>query len=242
MHLSTASVCIAFLSIIALTASATEPDYQAGYAFDRIQRIKYDEGSPFRPEYDFGRIFSTRHLAKTGATFNKVSQVNLILGTASVEVHSGEGETIQYDDSFIYGIEADYLFRELPWKNFSIRILGNYITSSFQDSSTSAVARDGKSVGSSSTLDWTEITISTALRYEFEKTRLLAGIEYAYMDIEQDRSFDDGSPGTSSTLDPEKDFGIITGIEYDLSDEWHAGFSASMFHQISFQASLFYSF
>jgi len=244
MNSSTSVVTLSFLLLFSVAASALEADrdYQVGYCFDRIQRLTYDESNPLRPQYNYGRIFSSRHLARTGAAFNDIWRVNLILGSANVETHSGEGETVQYDESPIFGFEAEYVFDERPWPGFSVVLLGRYMTASFKDSNVSAVALNGQSAGSKFNLDWTEIAVSGLLRYGFEKIRLLAGLEYAILDIEQNRTFADGSPSVSSSLDPEQDIGVVTGVEYEFSDEWQAGFTVSMFHQIRFLAGVAYSF
>jgi hypothetical protein len=236
------------LLALAVSSSAEVFDFGAmklhgriGYQFERIERIEHSETGSIRPEYDWGRLAATRHLASVGVAPDPNSYVGVIVGPAMYQVHNGEGETVEYD-SICMGLAGSYQISFLDAHDLGCYVSSRLLVSSSDDGEITEVARNYVTEFGSSELSWSEISLMAALTQGYGALRLMAGIEYVRWDIEQEWTFPISSARDTVSVEPDESVGIVLGGEFHITDGLALNVGVKMGHQTSFQSGITFTF
>jgi len=218
-------------------------EYDVGYEAQRIERIRYRADEPLRAEHDYGRLASLTHAGVVGVTVNDILRLSASLGTMSMEVHTGEGQTFEYDGASVFGLSATYLVSKLPIPDLSAEIGVRYRAASSDDEDVTFVARDELTDDGDAELTWQETALFAVLSYRIPGGSLFrCGVESVSLDVEQDWTFDLGRSDITTTFEPESSWAFMTGFSHPILDHWLVFADVTGGHRVAFSGGLRYQF
>ncbi|MBT3192225.1 MAG: hypothetical protein HN341_06690 [Verrucomicrobia bacterium] len=215
------------------------PHGRIGYDFEHIERIEYDDTNPLEEEYDWGRLAGQRHLLSFGVEALEEGYVGAIIGPSVIQVHNGEGETIEYRPVCL-GLEGGYRWDCLPQYRVGALFHARGLAATKDKGKITEVSRASVPAKSSSELSWWELSLLAAVTYDHEHLRMKAGLEYVAWAIEQSWTIGTGSATTD--LEPEKNLGILLGAQYQCTDALSLSFDVTLIHQVTFRGGVSFDF
>ncbi len=231
-----------FMAIVALAlvpcmyAQTFDLQWTAGYEFERLERLPYDADRPLRAEFDYGRLAAVTHLGQVAVVIDDNITARVLVGSTSMEVHTGEGETFEYDDSLVTGLEAAYCIHDiLQIKNVDLELGFRYLRTASEDDKISYVSRDEVSDDGDAEIDWRETRFFANGLYRMDSTSMKVGVEYVRSSIEQSWDFDLGRPSLTTTFEPEDNLGFVSGVVHEFSNHWSIFGELTMVHRAAFR-------
>ena len=233
------TVCLALCTLAVAAAQGLEPPRGRFYGMvERIERVEYSERAPIRAAYDWGRLAATRWLVGFGLEPDAFWYGGGVAGLGVNEVHSGEGETVDYDAVFL-GLEGAYRRSLTRMPGVGFRATARFLIALPDDGEITDVARDSVTDGARAELSWNELTLGVAALLDYDAMRFETGLEYCSRDISQKWTFPDASRNTSrSTLTPDRDLGVRLGVALLISEGVEARLGMTVGHQTAFRGGV----
>jgi hypothetical protein len=218
-----------------------EPQGVVYGVLDHLERIEYTESDPIREKFDWGRMAATHWLLGFGLKPGNGWYFGGIVGPGTTELHSGEGQTIEYS-TILMGAETEYWQALSAVPGLGILARGRYVLTFSDDGDITEVARDTVTEGGRTDLTWNELLLGVAATMDYNGLRFEAGLEYVNTDIKQDWNFSDGRASSSSTLSPEDDMGLRFGSSWLISEMLEVELTLTMGHRSEFRTGVSYTF
>lgn len=233
------TVCLALCTLAVAAAQGLEPPRGRFYGMvERIERVEYSERAPIRAAYDWGRLAATRWLVGFGLEPDAVWYGGGVAGLGVNEVHSGEGETVDYD-AVLLGFEGAYRRSLTRMPGVGVRATARFLIALPDDGEITDVARDSVTDGARTELSWNELTLGVAALLDYDTMRFETGLEYCNRDISQKWIFPDASRNASrSSLTPDRDLGARLGVAWLLGEGVEAHFGMTIGNQTAFRGGV----